>query len=845
MQNKEIRKLKAACLRRGGLVAAVLAVAMAGVSSLFAEEEGFVDAANFGFSSAAEPTANAAALQKALDGGHRRVRVSKPGTYRLDRTVYVDDDTTLEFAKGVVLSKAVVYANVLANRSAFFGGRNRNIVIRGLNIATNGREALPPNDSRAAGLRGLIGFYGVDNLVLRDTAINDFGTRQYAVQIVDFDGLLIDGFELRGNKDGIHLNAGKNFVIRNGKLCTYDDGIAINAGEWPGGCTPLMGSITDGLIENVEDEPGGHCNFARVITGAWMEWHKGVPLQFRDIFTIGREVYSVYPGKVSTNEVVSLTPPSHTNGVWTSPEGINFFHCQSDGCRRADIRRVTFRNIRMNCERAISCSWELGAWARLIHPELPRADYPVIDIRLENVVKTAKGPVVCGNADADIIFEKCRSEQGPLATMKWSREYRTQCPVRRITVDGVTTVHSNGTCKVVSPRVASGSGKDRIPREIGGRKIDFWRQPLVCADGRSTNGLVLVKHPTAAHDGKGRPLYVVLHSAGHDALKALRCTADVHNHDIYSAPDDFFGLYLDCRSRPEDWWWGADRKMGLDEVDCERRVLATVREVIGRYDIDSNRVYLCGNSMGGSGTLGIGLRHGDVFAAIKANVPAIRRADHPFKALGLPPYALPAGARIPDPPVLVDYSAQNDGWSDNHDRLIRGMRERKYAWMLYWGAFGHADDDPIMLEKNDLIHSLDWLSIRLDEPYPVFTDASTDDVPPWTADRKDPRPGQVNGFFRWSGAGEDEHGAHITLSLDASLKSRHFTVPDSSVADVTLRRLRRFAVAPGDKVRWTFGSSSGEAVADAQGLITIPRLTVTKKPTELKVCASSKAKGRK
>lgn len=413
-----------------------------------------VDAGRFGFSPDAAPDANAAALQRALDGGHRHVHVSTPGTYRLDRTVYIDDDTVLEFAEGVVLSKTTAYANVLANRGAFFGGRNRNIVIRGANIATNGRENVPPDRSRAAGLRGLIGFYGIDNLELRDVTITGFGTRQYAVQIVDFDGLLIDGFELRGEKDGIHLNAGRNFVIRNGKLRTYDDGIAINAGEWPGGCTPLMGSITDGLIENVEDEPGGHCNFARVITGAWMEWHRGMPLQYRDIFTIGKEVYSVYPGKVSTNEVVSLTPPSHTNGVWTSPEGINFFHCQSDGCRRADIRRVTFRNIRMNCERGISCSWELGSWARLVHPELPRKDYPVIDIRLENVVKAAKGAIVSGNADADIVFENCRSEQGPLASMGWSKAYRTQCPVRRITVDGVTTVYSNGACRVVSPRVA-------------------------------------------------------------------------------------------------------------------------------------------------------------------------------------------------------------------------------------------------------------------------------------------------------------------------------------------------------------------------------------------------------
>ncbi|MBO7684997.1 MAG: hypothetical protein J6V72_01345, partial [Kiritimatiellae bacterium] len=65
---------------------------------------------------------------------------------------------------------------------------------------------------------------------------------------VDFDGIVVDGFVIRGGKDGIHLNRGKNFVVRNGVLRTLDDGIAVNAGEWPGGFTPVMGSIENGLI---------------------------------------------------------------------------------------------------------------------------------------------------------------------------------------------------------------------------------------------------------------------------------------------------------------------------------------------------------------------------------------------------------------------------------------------------------------------------------------------------------------------------------------------------------------------------------------------------------------------
>ena len=81
--------------------------------------ESNVDAAEFGFSPDAEPAVNAVALQRALDGGRRTVRVTVPGVYKLDRTIFLDDETTLDCADGVVFEKAKRFANVFANRGAF------------------------------------------------------------------------------------------------------------------------------------------------------------------------------------------------------------------------------------------------------------------------------------------------------------------------------------------------------------------------------------------------------------------------------------------------------------------------------------------------------------------------------------------------------------------------------------------------------------------------------------------------------------------------------------------------------------------------------------------------------
>ncbi len=342
----------------------------------------------------------------------------------------------------------------------------------------------------------------------------------------------------------------------------------------------------------------------------------------------------------------------------------------------------------------------------------------------------------------------------------------------------------------------------------------------------------LVLYPKQAR--KNAPLYVVLHSAGHDVHSCLACTTTVGNHDIYRAPDDFFAVYLDCRANPGDWWWGNEKYKGPDLCPTEKRVMDTVKWVIKEYGIDPNRVYLCGNSMGGSGTLGIGIRHGDVFAAIKANVPA--GVEHVSSRMYFPPRTPPANVALPDPPVAIDYSAQNDGWSKGHDKFLQAMNERKYAIFFYWGPFGHENNHARIMKVNDLINSFDWLSVKKNEAYPAFTNASTNDPLPWPDQVADKRPGQVNAFFRWKNLRDTPDAIEMSLFLvkPSELKTR-FTIPAEATADVTLRRQQKLQAAPGETLRWTFGTASGEVRADAAGRISIPRLKITAEPQTLSV----------
>jgi len=368
-----------------------------------------------------------------------------------------------------------------------------------------------------------------------------------------------------------------------------------------------------------------------------------------------------------------------------------------------------------------------------------------------------------------------------------------------------------------------------------GRRLEVFTNEVRAAWGYAApqKDAFLVLHPK--QERKCAPLYVVLHSAGHDAFSCLACTRTPGNHDIYHAPEEFFALYLDCRGNKGDWWWGIQRTKGPDIGPTEKRVIDTVKWVIEQYAVDPERVYLCGNSMGGSGALGIGMRHGEIFAAIKANVPA--RVEHVSSRMGFPPYApLPAGTRLADPPICIDYSAPNDTWSTNHETFVSAMNLRKYPLYFYWGPFGHANNDGKILAVNDLVHSFDWLNVRKNELYAVFTDASTNDPLPWPARLDDKKSGQINAFFRWKPLADRPRRVEVSLFLlTPQICKTSFTLPTEATANVTLRRLQRFTVKPGAEVRWSFGEREGTVRADSEGLITIPGLKITGEPQTLRL----------
>lgn len=387
-------------------------------------------------------------------------------------------------------------------------------------------------------------------------------------------------------------------------------------------------------------------------------------------------------------------------------------------------------------------------------------------------------------------------------------------------------------------------------------------------------------------DVLGAPLLVVLHWRGggfpSGGLNGQIALADQKDR-VFSAPDGFYVLMLDSmrnynvflnRTHDEYWWGATSRYRGpvrediprimKGETSCEKRVLDSVEWTIRRYGIDRNRVYLCGNSMGGQATYAIGLGHGEVFAAVNANVPAtvwFAASRLGFVDCKGDDVVKDDVSRFAEPPVCVEWSGIDDMWSRDRDVIVRGMVRRRWPHIVLWGPFGHCSYVSEARLKNDLVERFDWLSVKKNEAYPVFIGATCNDRLPWPFKIWKPKKawfsgwaddiesaemeiadgaassGQINAFFRWRNLRDDEEGFEMALYVASAeeIGTRQFAPPASARADVTVRRVQDAKLARAKKVRWTFGYASGTVERDENGTLTIPSVEITRKPEILRL----------
>ena len=340
--------------------------------------------------------------------------------------------------------------------------------------------------------------------------------------------------------------------------------------------------------------------------------------------------------------------------------------------------------------------------------------------------------------------------------------------------------------------------------------------------------------PLAGNPDK-KPLHVVLHSAGHSGDAVL---ADAFKHPDwfhYAGLDDQIVIYLDCRKNTNDWWWGAHAirngkgKYATQYSATEKRVLTSIEWAIKNYKVDRNRVYLSGISMGGSGSLGIGMCRGDIFAAVNVAVPA--GVDH-IKARMFE-------QQVPDHPILINFSAPNDGWCRGQEQLIAHFKTKKYPLIFAWGPHGHRSS---VTPYHQAAVAFPWRSIRRDRAYPVFSNTSTNQTfPGFKNALKGDAVGQIGALFRWKNLKDTAATFEMDLRLvTADELKTSVAIPKATETDVSLRRLQQFKPEPEKSYAWKLTRAgetlqSGTLTADAHGLLTVTKLTISDQPARLEI----------
>jgi pimeloyl-ACP methyl ester carboxylesterase len=142
-------------------------------------------------------------------------------------------------------------------------------------------------------------------------------------------------------------------------------------------------------------------------------------------------------------------------------------------------------------------------------------------------------------------------------------------------------------------------------------------------------------------------------------------------------------------------------------------VMEIIAQAKRSFPIDTNRIYLCGHSMGGYGTWAIGSRYADVFAAISPNAGGI------FMMRGAKAIARGVVPNMKNTPVYFYHGTNDPKVPADSDRIAaEQLKELKSKYGPYdyvfkeYGGIGHG------YPPGGLGPIIKWLGTKKRKPYP-------------------------------------------------------------------------------------------------------------------------------
>lgn len=347
--------------------------------------------------------------------------------------------------------------------------------------------------------------------------------------------------------------------------------------------------------------------------------------------------------------------------------------------------------------------------------------------------------------------------------------------------------------------------------------------------------------------GQTYPLILDLHGAGASTYQEPNPWVDIAIPGIFVFPVDLsFGYgnadpYTGTGALPTAWF-GYDQGTGSNEKAMsatEKRIVRYTRLIAAdpQYQVDPTRIYVKGGSMGGGGAMHVAMHYPSLFAAAAASIAWVGPSSwgNWTSFANNPPVDTASGPHWGDwqdgawmavnatgklPPIIHTFRTDDSIIPPSHyPDFIQKNETYKRGYVARWQLGGH---NIYWLDNNASI-----ARYRLNEAYPAFASASNSDATSATE-------GQRNQNLDWSSSLHDLGTGTQIVDAANNFAMSFKSLSGNATANVTVLNVQSFYLRPSEVVSWTNTTQtggttlqSGTAQADAQGLLTIPSLTIT------------------
>lgn len=332
-------------------------------------------------------------------------------------------------------------------------------------------------------------------------------------------------------------------------------------------------------------------------------------------------------------------------------------------------------------------------------------------------------------------------------------------------------------------------------------------------------------------------------------------------------------ILVSSMQEPYDWWTGYNPNPGtlkpinrghIEPFSQTRMLSFLFDNVRTLYNIDTNRILLAGNSMGGSGASQLGLRAGHIFAEVNSmvgiHIPEMSpqfavsyQAHYQTRATGLR-YTNPGLVRFGFPLISLSDNISPWDYFDNTWWLARN-RNAKFPWMTFsngqndggigwdqawltvqsyqryrvpynfvWGQSGHGQR-PNRLGGDDRFTQVFANAAR---SLPAFTNMSTS-TSIGTSPASAPLTGDINNDVNWSTDWDIDSANHWAIRIGLTGNA---ATPEAQVS-VSPKRLSRFIIDTNRTYRFTYSENgtvldSGVVAPDSNRNLTVNNLTIAR-----------------